>query len=44
MVMVDNLTKAAYFIPIKSTHKVTNITKIYMKEVAIFHGIHQPIV
>jgi hypothetical protein len=33
MVVVEKLTKAAQFIPIKNTHKVENIAEIYMKEV-----------
>ena len=31
MVVVDKLTKAAHFIPVKTTHKATNIASIYMK-------------
>jgi hypothetical protein len=34
MVVVDKLTKAAHFIPLKNTHKETNIVDIYMTEVA----------
>jgi hypothetical protein len=34
MVVVDKLTKAAHFIPMKLTHKATNIADIYMREVA----------
>jgi hypothetical protein len=33
MVVVYKLTKATHFIPIKTTHKETNIAEIYMKEV-----------
>jgi hypothetical protein len=33
MVVVDKLTKAAHFIPVKTTHKETNIAEIYMKEI-----------
>ena len=39
MVVVDKLTKATHFIPVKTTHKASNIEYIYMKEVTIFHGI-----
>jgi hypothetical protein len=28
MVVMDNLTKASHFIPVKSMHKETNISKI----------------
>jgi hypothetical protein len=33
MLVVDKLTKEVHFIPVKNTHKVTNIVEIYMKEV-----------
>ena len=44
MVVVDKLTKEAHFIPIKTTHKATNIADIYMKEVARLYGILKAIV
>jgi hypothetical protein len=44
MVVVDKLTKVAYFIPVKSTHKATNIVLIYMREIANMHGIPKKIV
>ena len=44
MDVVDKLTKEAHFIPVKTTHKATNITDIYMKEVARLHGILEAIV
>jgi hypothetical protein len=44
MVVVDKLTKAVYFIYVKTTHKTTNIAKIYMKEVAKLHGVPKAIV
>jgi len=31
MVVVDKLTKGIHFIPVKNTHKETNIVDIYMK-------------
>jgi hypothetical protein len=31
MVVVDKLTKAVHFIPVKLTHKATNIVDVYMK-------------
>jgi hypothetical protein len=34
MVVVDNLTKDAHFIPVKMTHKEANVVDIYMREVA----------
>jgi hypothetical protein len=33
MVVVDKLTKATHFIPVKSTHKETNIAEIYMQKI-----------
>lgn len=44
MVVVDKLTKAAHFVPVKSTHKATNIAEIYMKEIARLHGVPKAIV
>jgi hypothetical protein len=44
MVVVDKLTKATYFILVKTTHKATNIAEIYMKEVARLHGVPKEIV
>jgi hypothetical protein len=34
MVVVDKLTKAAHFIPLKTTHKATDVADNFMKEVA----------
>ena len=39
MVVVDKLTKSYHFIPMKVTHKATNVADIYMREVARLHGI-----
>jgi hypothetical protein len=44
MVVVDKLTKAAHFIPVKFTHKEANIDDIYLKEIARLHGIPKTIV
>ena len=44
MVVVDKLTKASHFIPVKTTHKAANIADIYMKEVAELHDISKAIV
>jgi hypothetical protein len=44
MVVVENLTKAAHFIPMKTTHKTTNVVDIYMREVSCLHGIPKTIV
>jgi hypothetical protein len=44
IVVVENLTKVAHFIPMKITHKETNVVDIYMRELAPFHGIPKTIV
>jgi hypothetical protein len=44
MVVVENITKDAYFIPLKTTHKATDVADIFMKEVARLHGIPKTIV
>jgi hypothetical protein len=44
MVVVDKLTKPSHFIPMKTTHKTTNVVDIYMREVARLHGVPNTIV
>jgi transposase InsO family protein len=44
MVVVDKLTKAAHFIPLKTTHRVVDVPDIFLKEVARLHGIPKTIV
>jgi hypothetical protein len=44
MVVVDKLTKAAHFIPLKTTHRARDVADIFLKEVAHFHGIPKTIV
>jgi hypothetical protein len=44
MVVVDKLTKVAHFIPVKVTHKETDIAKNYMREIARLHGVPKTIV
>jgi hypothetical protein len=44
MVVVDKLTKASHFVPVKITHTTTNIAEIYMREMARLHGIPKAIV
>jgi len=36
MVVVDKLSKAAHFIPVKSTYKAVNIAKNFMKEIVTY--------
>jgi hypothetical protein len=31
MVVVDNLTKSAHFIPLKTTHRVVDVVDIFLK-------------
>jgi hypothetical protein len=39
MVVVDMLTNNEHLIPVKMTHKETNIAKFYMKEISRLHGV-----
>ena len=44
MVVVDKLTKAVHFIPVKSMHKIDDIAKIFMKDIIKLHGLPKVIV
>ena len=44
MVVVDKLTKASHFIPMKVTPKETNVVDIDMRKVSCLHGIPKTIV
>ena len=44
MVVVEKLSKATHFIPIKTTHKDANIADIFMKEIFRLHGIWKVII
>ena len=44
MVVVDKLSKQTHFIPVKTTHKATNIAKIFMKQIFCLHGISKVII
>jgi hypothetical protein len=44
MVVVDKLTKAAHFIPLKTTQKAADVVDIFLKEVARLHEIPKTIV
>jgi len=44
MVVVDKLSKAAHFIPIKSTFKAVNIVEFFMKEIFRIHGIPKMVI
>ncbi|GJR78480.1 putative reverse transcriptase domain-containing protein [Tanacetum coccineum] len=38
-VIVDRLTKLAYFLPMKKTDSMENLTRQYLKEVVYMHGV-----
>ena len=42
--MVDKLSKALHFIPVKTTYKASNIADIFMKEIFRLHGIPKVII
>ena len=44
MVVVEKLTKAAHFIPVKSTHKIDDIAKIFVRDIFKLHGLPKAIV
>ena len=44
MVVIDNLSKSAHFIPVKSTFKAINIDKLFMKEIFRLHGIPKMVI
>ena len=44
MVVVDKLSKAAHFIPIKTTYKATNIADIFLKKIFRLHGVPKVII
>ena len=43
-VVVDNLSKATHFIPVKSTYKAVHIADIFLKEILRLHGIPKAII
>ena len=44
MVVVDKLTKASHFIPVKSTYKTDAIAKIFTKNIFRLHGLPKAII
>ena len=44
MVVVDKLSKASHFIPVKTTYKVANIADIFLKKIFRLHGILKVII
>ena len=43
-VLIDKLSKAAHFIPVKLTYKAMNIVDIFLKEIFRLHGIPKVII
>lgn len=39
MVVVDKLTKASHYIPVKSTYKASDIAQVFMKKFFRLHGL-----
>ena len=44
MVVVDKLSKAPHFIPVKTTYKVAKIADIFLKQIFRLHGISKVII
>ena len=44
MVVVDKLSKAAHFIPVKTTYKAANIADIFLKQIFRLHGVPKVII
>jgi len=44
MVFVDKLSKETHTIPIKSTHRVNDIARIFMRKLFRLHGLPKEIV
>lgn len=38
-VVIDRLTKAAHFLPLKETDKMEKLTRTYLKEILELHGV-----
>jgi hypothetical protein len=43
-VVVDRLTKAAHFIPVKTTYNYAVLAELYMSQIVCLHGIPKKIV
>src|SRR5579859_3085609 len=43
-VIVDRLTKVAYFIPVKTTHSVSRLAELYIENILQLHGAPRSIV
>ena len=43
-VIVDRLTKTAYFLPIKKTYSTDRLSKLYVNRIVCLHGVPMSIV
>nr|GEV96623.1 putative reverse transcriptase domain-containing protein [Tanacetum cinerariifolium] len=43
-VIVDRLTKLAYFLPVKTTNSMKKLTQLYLKEIVCQHGVPMSII
>ena len=43
-VVVDTLTKSAYFIPVKTTYKAPEIARVFIDEIMRLHGVPRKII
>jgi hypothetical protein len=43
-VIVDRLTKVAYFIPVKTTYSGLQLAELYMSMIVYLHGVSKKIV
>jgi hypothetical protein len=43
-VVVDRLTKAAHFIPVKTTYNSVVLAELYMSQIVCLHGVPKKIV
>jgi hypothetical protein len=43
-VIVNRLTKVAYFIPVKTTYSGSQLVKLYMSKIVCLHGVPKKIV
>jgi hypothetical protein len=42
-VIVDRLTKAVHFIPVKTTYSSAKVAELYMSRIMCFHGVPKKI-
>ena len=44
MVVVDRLRKVSHFIPVKTTYSISEVEKVFIKEILRLHGVWKKIV